>query len=139
MGNNFFGDDGKGNFHIFIPLHRCVVIKNDFQCEEPGIGCRHCIVDQSLSCSQTGARCGGYTGKIYFVASHGDTQSVCFSIVGSDTGHKLGVGEFASVWNVAATNKKYCVSASGHACANTLGKADEVVGEAMGPDVLVWP
>ena len=26
LGNNFFRDDGKGNFHIIVPVHRCVVI-----------------------------------------------------------------------------------------------------------------
>ena len=26
LGNNFFGDDGKGNFHILVPFHRWVVI-----------------------------------------------------------------------------------------------------------------
>ena len=40
LGNNFFGDYGKGNFHVLVPVHRCVVIKKiDVQCEEPGIGC----------------------------------------------------------------------------------------------------
>ena len=26
MGNNLFGDDGKGKFNILIPVHRCVVV-----------------------------------------------------------------------------------------------------------------
>ena len=34
LGNNFFRDNGKGDFHILVPVHRCVVIKKiDFQCE----------------------------------------------------------------------------------------------------------
>ena len=64
---------------------------------------------------------------------------MCFSLVGSDSGHKLGVDDFAAGWNVAATNKKDCGSASGNACANTLCEADEVFSEAVGPDVLVRP
>ena len=136
----FLRGDGKGNFHILIPVHRCVVIDNIYvQCEEPGIGCRHCTIYQALSRSQTGARCGGDTEKIQFVATHSDTHYVCFSLVGSDTGHKSGVGDFAASWNVAATNKKYCVSASGNACAKTLYETAEVVGKAVGPDVLIWP
>ena len=64
---------------------------------------------------------------------------MCFSLVGSDTGHKLGVDDFAAVWNVAATNKKDCVSASGHACANTFGEAADIIGESVVPDILVRP
>ena len=64
---------------------------------------------------------------------------MCFSLVGSDSGHKLGVDDFAAGWNVAATNKKDCGSASGNACANTLGKAAEVVGESVGPNFPVRP
>ena len=52
--------------------------------------------------------------------------------------YKLGVDDFADVWNVAATNKKYCVSVIGHACAHTLGETAEVFGEAVVPYVLVW-
>ena len=26
FGDNFFGGDGTGNFHILVPIHRCVVI-----------------------------------------------------------------------------------------------------------------
>ena len=70
-----------------------------------GIWCRICTVDQAISCSQTGAICGGDTRKIQFVATHGDRHSVCFSLVESDTGPTLIVGDFATVWNVAGTNK----------------------------------
>ena len=138
--NNFFRDDGKGNFNILVPVHRCVVIIFlNVQCEEPGIGCRHCTVEQELSLSHNGKRCGDDTGKIQFVTTHGDNHSVCFSLVGLDTGHKLGVGDLVAGWNVAAKNKKDCVSASGHVCANTLGDVGDVVGEVVGPDVLVRP
>ena len=27
LGNNLFGYDGKGNFHILVPVHRCVLNK----------------------------------------------------------------------------------------------------------------
>ena len=64
---------------------------------------------------------------------------MCFSLVGSDTGHKLQVGEFADGWNFTSTNKKDCVSASGNGCDNTLCEADEVFSESVGPDVLVRP
>ena len=90
LDDNFFGGDGKGNFYILVPVHRCVVIIFfNVWCEGPGIGCQHCTVEQSLSCGKTVARCGGDTRKIQFVATHGDTHSVCFNLVGSDTGHKL--------------------------------------------------
>ena len=89
MGNNLLGGDGKGNFHILVPVHRCVVIKKiGVQYEEPVIGCKHCTVEQALSRVKTGARCGGDTRKIPFFATHGDMHSLCFSLAGSDTGHK---------------------------------------------------
>ena len=64
---------------------------------------------------------------------------MCFSLVGSDTAHKLCVSDFAASWNVAATNKKDRVSSSGHVCSHTLYEAAEVVNEAVGPYVLVCP
>ena len=84
----------------------CCNKKIDFQCEEQGIGCQQCNIDQSFSCGKAGARFGGDTGKIQFVATHGDTHSVCFNLVGLDTAHESLEGEFAAVWDVAATNKK---------------------------------
>ena len=39
-------------------------------------------------------------GKSFFFATHSETHSVCFSLVGLGIGHKSGVGDFATPWNV---------------------------------------
>ena len=86
LGDDLFGDLVQGHFHIFILLHRGIVVKDyNVQVHELGRGRVYRAVDQAHSRRRACTGGGGDTSKIQFVTANGDAYEMRFSLVGPDT------------------------------------------------------
>jgi hypothetical protein len=134
VGDDFGGDDGQLDAHVFETRHWGAVVEIlHIKCHEFGIWCGEDAVQEALGGCEAGTMCGSGTGEIKAVTPDCDTDSFDFGLVGAKCGNKAGVGDLAIRGDVGFSNKKDGVGTGKHACANTLRKASEVIGEAGFP------
>ena len=89
LGDDIFGGDGQGHFHILIPVHGVIVIEFfNVQGEEYGRGRQNGAVDEALDCRQNGAVGCGNAGEVKFVFPNRDTDPMGRIIVGPGADHR---------------------------------------------------
>ena len=97
MKDDFFRNDVKGDLHLFVTFHGCVIVKViNLKDKEASIGSRYGDVEQIFFCEAGGISCGD-AGEIQFITIHSDMYVMGFCLMKSNFGDELLISHGATV------------------------------------------
>ena len=128
--DDFMGDGGDGDEHVFVILHRCAkIVVFNIQAEPTSTWGRQCAVHEYFESCHVSYFHTQITRVINEVAAYGDACVVRFSFLGTVAADKTCIGRSFVFGDLGSRNKEYSVGRFHTVVGETLREVPKFVGD----------